>query len=123
MKTVYEAAHAVEAHMIVHLLRQDAIAARVEGEYLLGAAGALPAGGLVRVVVDDGDAELAQRAIERWNAAQVQEAPSPRVRSATSHWSYFVAGLSVGLAMALFGGLGAKSDGSQLATGIPLCRP
>ncbi|GMW06630.1 MAG: hypothetical protein AMXMBFR8_14270 [Nevskiales bacterium] len=49
MKRIYEAANAIEAHMIVHLLGQAGIEGRVEGEYLQGGVGELPAVGLVGV--------------------------------------------------------------------------
>lgn len=70
MKTLYEAANGLEAHMVLDLLRQQGIDGQVEGEHLQGAVGALPALGLVRVVVDEADWPAAQRVIEQWNRAQ-----------------------------------------------------
>ncbi len=70
MHTVYSAAHAVDAHMIVHLLEQSGIPALVFGEFLTGAAGELPPGSLVRVVVPDArHIDEAQRLIAEWESA------------------------------------------------------
>ncbi|HSW03919.1 DUF2007 domain-containing protein [Aquabacterium sp.] len=97
MRSVYEAANAVEAHMLQDLLRQEGIAARVDGEFLQGAAGELPAGRLVRLVVDEDDYAPARAAIERWEATAVSDpTPAPPRRSA-SGVLVFVAGLAVGL--------------------------
>ncbi len=70
MHTVYSAAHAVDAHMIVHLLAQADIPALVFGEFLTGAAGELPPGNLVRVVVPDArHIDEALRLIAEWESA------------------------------------------------------
>ncbi|MGE4242652.1 DUF2007 domain-containing protein [Ramlibacter sp.] len=102
MKTVYEAAHGLEAHMIADLLRQQSIVARVEGEYLAGAIGELPAAGLVRVVVDEDDYAPARRVIEGWFAEQPAEDPAdarmPRLAS-RARWPYVAAGLVLGIAL------------------------
>lgn len=83
MKHVYDAANSLEAHMVLDLLRQEGIRGQVEGEYLQGAVGALPAAGLVRVVVDEADHAAAQRVITRWNQAQPDE-PSAGRRAGAS---------------------------------------
>ena len=61
MKRVFQAANAIEAHMILHLLQQSGIPGHVEGEYLQGGIGELPAAGLVNVVVADEQAERAHQ--------------------------------------------------------------
>lgn len=71
--TVFEAANLVEAHMVQDLLRQQGLQARVEGEYLQGAMGELPARGLVRVVVDEVDAAAARRVIAEFEAEQPRD--------------------------------------------------
>jgi predicted Fe-Mo cluster-binding NifX family protein len=119
---VYEAAHGVEAHMIADLLRREGISGMVQGEYLQGAMGGLPAAGLVRVVVDEDDYERARRVIEHWSSAQVEEAPPPRQphqRPAAPRWPYFAAGLLLG-AFATYLGAGGSGD---IAVDVPLCRP
>lgn len=120
MTPVYEAAHGVEAHMIADLLRQEGIAGLVQGEYLQGAVGGLPAAGLVRVVVDDGDYERARRIIDKWSAAQVQDEPAASPREMAMRWPYFAAGLLLGAFAAHLGGLVATA---QPQAEVPVCRP
>lgn len=73
MKRIYEAANAIEAHMIVHLLGQAGIEGRVEGEYLQGGVGELPAVGLVGVAVPEEQAERARAIVVEWE----RSAPPP----------------------------------------------
>lgn len=83
MKTVFEASSAVEAHMVRDLLRQAGVVAHIHGEHLQGAIGELPAGSLVRLVVEEDDFAQARAVVEQWDAAQPADAPrtSPPVRS------------------------------------------
>jgi hypothetical protein len=53
----------------MHQLQQAGIAAAIEGEYLQGGIGELPAAGNVRVVVPDNDVEAARQVIADWDAA------------------------------------------------------
>lgn len=99
MKTVYEAASAIEAHMLVDLLKQEGIEAQVQGAALQGAVGEIPAVGLVRVVVDEPDHGAARAVVERWEATQVEPTPAPS-RPARS-------GLARGLVLGLVIGVGA----------------
>lgn len=55
MKLAYEAANSLEAHMIVNLLEQQGVRAEINGAFLQGAMGELPAAGMIRVMVDDED--------------------------------------------------------------------
>jgi hypothetical protein len=119
---VYEAAHGVEAHMIADLLRREGISGMVQGEYLQGALGGLPAAGLVRVVVDEADYELARRVIEHWSSAQAEDAPAPqaaRERPVAPRWPYFAAGLLLGVFATYLGGAGSSDN----AVDVPFCRP
>lgn len=120
MKMVYEAAHGVEAHMIADLLRQQGIAGMVQGEYLQGAVGGLPAAGLVRVVVDEADYDSAKRVIDSWSASQAHEEPSVSPREAAMRWPYFAAGLLLGAFAAYVGGL---VQAAQPQAEVPFCRP
>lgn len=101
MKTLYQASNALEAHMILHLLEQQGLSGRVDGEYLQGAIGELPAAGLVRVMVDEHDYAAAKKLVDQWDARQpAQEAPAlPAVRK--SHpgigWGVFACGLVAGM--------------------------
>ena len=69
MKTVFDASSNIEAHLVMHQLQQAGIAAAIEGEYLQGGIGELPAAGNIRVVVPEEDVELARQVIADWEAA------------------------------------------------------
>ncbi|MDZ4098968.1 MAG: DUF2007 domain-containing protein [Methylophilaceae bacterium] len=73
MRSIYEPAHSIEANLIVGLLQQVGIKAHIAGEYLQGGAGELPAFGVMRVMVEDQDAEAARQLIEEWNSAAFSE--------------------------------------------------
>lgn len=73
MKTLYEPADALEAHMLHDFLRQEGITTRIDGAYLQGGVGELPASGLVRLRVEEADYERARAIIKKWEAT---EAPS-----------------------------------------------
>jgi predicted Fe-Mo cluster-binding NifX family protein len=75
MKSVYEASHSVEAHMILHLLEQGGLKAVVQGEYLQGAIGELPVTGLVKVMVNAEDYEEAREIIELWESGEIESGP------------------------------------------------
>ena len=107
--------------MIADLLRQEGIAGLVQGEYLQGAIGALPACGLVRVVVDEADYERARKVIDGWVAAQPrdEEGASPPSAQSTTQWSWFAAGLLLG-AFATYGA-GLTAPG-RAAADAALCR-
>lgn len=68
MPTVFRAANALEAHLVADLLERSQIPARIEGEFLAGAIGDLPVTGLVRVVVEEVDVELARSIIAQWES-------------------------------------------------------
>jgi hypothetical protein len=99
MKTLYQASNLVEAHMIVDLLRQEGLSGRVDGEYLQGGIGELPAAGLIRVVVEEQDYTAAKAIVERWDAAQPLHEPAPPPQKTGSRLTTFVFGLIAGLAL------------------------
>ena len=70
MKLLYQAANAVEAHILQGYLQQEGLNVLVLGEYLQGAIGELPAAGLVRLMVEDDQYDTARTAIARWEAAR-----------------------------------------------------
>ncbi|RZI81333.1 MAG: hypothetical protein EOP38_19630 [Rubrivivax sp.] len=78
MKTVYNAANHLEAHMLADLLKQVGITAHVRGTHLQGAMGELPAAGLIRLEVDEADHDAARAIIERWEATNPDGDTSPR---------------------------------------------
>lgn len=97
MKTVYEAANALEAHMLADVLKQEGITAQVLGGFLTGAVGELPAAGLVRLMVDDEDFDRARVVIERWESAQVDLSRRPAAPAAPrAPWLWGLGGLLLG---------------------------
>jgi hypothetical protein len=73
MQAVYHAANQFHAQLIVDLLQSEGIVARIHGAYLAGAAGDLPLGGLIRVMVDEHDAERAETIVAQWEALPVPD--------------------------------------------------
>lgn len=82
MLTIFEAANALEAHMVKNLLATAGISAQVQGEHLQSGVGELPAIGLVKVVVAPEDETVARSVIDDWEA---QQAADPRQPSQTGH--------------------------------------
>jgi hypothetical protein len=100
MQKVFDAANAVEAHMVLHMLENHGIEGRIEGEHLSGGVGELPAFGLVRVLVGETDVERARSIIAEWEKPQrdaTQRETSSGPRPAT------LGAFAIG---ALLGGLG-----------------
>ena len=69
MKTVFDASSNIEAHLVMHQLQQAGIEAIIQGEYLQGGIGELPAAGNIRVMVDEDDVAEARQVIADWDAA------------------------------------------------------
>lgn len=97
MKTLYQASNGVEAHMILHMLKQEGITGRVDGEYLQGGIGELPAVGLVRVMVPEQDYAAAKSIVDKWDAAQPVEATAPAPAKASNRSGVFAVGLILGI--------------------------
>jgi Putative prokaryotic signal transducing protein len=114
MKTVYEAANAVEAHMLMDLMQQEGLSPQLLGAHLQSAIGELPAGGLVRLVIADDEYAQARAVIERWEATEVSQTPRATAKP-SSGWArlwIFLAGLVVGgLVMYAYHHLPAATDG------------
>lgn len=98
MKHAYDAANAIEAHMLADLLKQEGIEAYIRGEFLQGAVGEVPAAGLVRLEVADADLPRAKAIISGWEAAQPQDAPSAAQARQSSK---FLPGLMVGVVVGM----------------------
>lgn len=98
-RLLYEAANLVEGHMLVDLLQQEGLEGRVDGGPLAGAAGVLPAGPLVRVMVVEEDYPAARALVDRWNAEQPGQPGQPLQASARprGRLAWWVAGLLVGV--------------------------
>ena len=73
MIIIYHAANSLDANMIKGLLEQYEIRAFIQGEYLQGGMGELPAADLVTVSVDDDNYNEAKKMIAEWEAATVIE--------------------------------------------------
>lgn len=99
MKTLYEASSAVEAHMLQDLLKQEGIAVTVQGSYLQGAIGGLPAAGLVRLLVEDESQHAAARTIiERWEKESILDLTHSPPRRQRSYFLASFVGFAVGVA-------------------------
>lgn len=97
MKSVFEASNTVEAHMMLHLLRQHGLAGRVEGEYLTGAMGDLPVTGLVRVVVEEPDYEAARAVVAAFEAEQPSDTAHPPPPRGSGRLAWAGMGLALGI--------------------------
>jgi Putative prokaryotic signal transducing protein len=105
MKTLYEAANSLEAHMLVDLLKQDGLRAHIQGEHLQGAVGEIPAAGLIRLLIDEGQYDAARKIVDDWDKkhppSQEAKSPSPATNSLLSYRGLL--GLLIGLAMGVLG--------------------
>ena len=69
MKSVFDASSNIEAHLVMHQLQQAGIEATIQGEFLQGGIGELPAAGNIRVMVGEDDVDEARQVIADWDAA------------------------------------------------------
>jgi hypothetical protein len=97
MRTVFEASNTVEAHMLLDLLRQEGMMAHIDGEYLQGAIGGLPAMGLVKVQVDETDYVAAKALVDKWDADQPEYPRAYGPPASSTLFGVFAIGLVVGL--------------------------
>lgn len=73
MKPAYAAQNLIDAQLVCDLLHSAGIPARVNGAGLLGAAGELPAIGVVQVMVPDDEVEKARAVVADWEAGEVPD--------------------------------------------------
>lgn len=97
MKVVYEASNAVEAHMILHLLEQQGLAGRIDGEYLQGGVGELPATGFVKVMVSESDHAAAKEIVDQWDAIQPEQEPVRVIHKPGNRTGTLALGLLTGI--------------------------
>jgi hypothetical protein len=69
MQRIYEPQDLLEAELLLSMLASEGIDAHLTGQHLIGAIGELPVCGLLGLLVDDRQAERAQRLIAAYNAA------------------------------------------------------
>lgn len=70
MQRIYEPQDLMEAELLTSMLASEGVEAHVTGGHLLGAAGDLPAMGLLGLMVPNQQAEHARELITAYNAAQ-----------------------------------------------------
>lgn len=73
MKKAYDAQNLIDAQLVCDLLQSVGIPARVTGAGLLGAAGELPAIGVVQVMVLEDDLERARAVVADWESGDVPD--------------------------------------------------
>lgn len=73
MITIYRAANITDAHLIRQMLEAEGIHAFIQGEYLQGAVGELPANTEILVQVGNDDYAAARAVVERWESAEVED--------------------------------------------------
>ena len=66
MIKIYEASNGLEAKLILDLLQQAQLSARIDGEYLQGGIGDIQASGLVRVMISESDFKQGKLLISQW---------------------------------------------------------
>lgn len=71
MIIIYRAANIADAHLIRQMLEAEGIPAFIQGEYLQGAVGELPANTEILVQVGDDDYAAARAIVETWESAEV----------------------------------------------------
>ncbi len=77
MQIVYTADNDAEAHMMAHMLEREDIPAHIQGTFLSGGLGELPASNLVQIMVADDHVEHAREIIEQWETSTAKEEKKP----------------------------------------------
>ena len=70
MQIAYRAANLSDAHLLRQLMEAEGIPAFIQGEFLQGAVGELPANTEVFVRVPDGHVEAARAVVEEWERSE-----------------------------------------------------
>ncbi len=87
--------------MILNLLEQAGLSARIDGEYLQGGVGELQAIGIVRVMIEDSEYSEARKIVQEWDAKQPAEIERPKIKKTSSFGSGligFVLGIGIMIA-------------------------
>ena len=110
MRLIYEAANSLEAHMILNLFEQAGLSGRVEGEYLQGAMGELPASGLVKVMISDEDYLAAREILSEWDRQQSAHSDNYTLKKPASLTTGLTGFITGTILTALFYNSGAVRD-------------
>jgi hypothetical protein len=70
MQIIYRAANLADAHLVRQLLESEGVPAFVQGEYLQGAVGELPANTEVLVHVHDAHVDAARAVVADWESSE-----------------------------------------------------
>lgn len=81
MRLLYDASNSIEAHLILNLLEQSGLSARIDGEYLQGGIGDIQPMGIVRVMVEETDYVEAMTIIDAWDV----KSPEPETDKANAN--------------------------------------
>lgn len=120
MKLLYEASNSIEGHMILNLVEQSGLSARIDGEYLQGGVGELQAMGIVRVMVEENDYVEARKIVQAWDARQPKQEVQRQVsqKNKVSFGAAFLGFIGGVVAMAVYyhtpityGGIDYNGDG------------
>lgn len=114
MIRVYDASNTIEAHLILNLLEQQGLNARIDGEYLQGGMGELPAAGTLRVMVDESDYEQAKTIVDDWDAKASSEtdgSKEQRNKKTTGIGSFLCGGIVFGAIVVWYYQSPTYSDG------------
>jgi len=111
MKKIYEASNSIEAHMILNMIDQAGLSGRIDGEYLQGGAGELPAAGLVRVMVNESDYDVAKEIIVEWDARQPDSNETKPVKKGNYFSSGILGFISGSVLVAIFYNTPITNDG------------
>jgi hypothetical protein len=83
---LYQAANTIEGQMIVDVLAQTGIEARIQGAYLQGGIGELQALGVVRVMVAEQDYARAREVTDQWDQTPVPASADPERLHSEGHY-------------------------------------
>jgi hypothetical protein len=88
--------------MVLNLLQQADVNARIDGEYLQGGAGDLQAIGVIRVMVDEKDYLEARDIVDEWDKQQPAQEPTSNPPKTNSRITSSIIGFMCGIAAMAF---------------------
>lgn len=97
MRELYQPANAIEANLLLHVLQSEGVRVRLDGEYLQGAMGELPAAGLLRIMVEDEDYAHGREIVADWD--KPLHPATPATRDPSPRWPALLLTLLIGVAI------------------------